>query len=110
MDLPVERNLPLTLAVAIETEIVVTPAGGDRETAFAVREAVGLVTREALETQARQILPEMLRDEIKVLLQQTTPAQGSPFIRGMSVQRIIYLVDGVRFNTSSFRLRTSYAF
>ena len=45
----------------------------------------------------------MLRDETAVLLQQTTPAQGSPFIRGLSAQRILYLVDGVRFNTSSFR-------
>ena len=57
-------------------------------------EAVGLVTREELETRPRQILPEMLRDETAVLLQQTTPAQGSPFIRGLSAQRILSSFSG----------------
>ena len=103
VDLRGKRNVQLSLSVAIETEVVVTPSGGALETAFAVPEAVGLVTREELETRPLQILPEMLRDETAVLLQQTTPAQGSPFIRGMSAQRILYLIDGVRFNTSSFR-------
>ena len=103
VDLRVAGDVRLVLEVAIETEVVVTPSGGARETEFAVPEAVGLVTSEDLETRPRQILPEMLRDETAVLLQQTTAAQGSPFIRGLSAQRILYLIDGVRFNTSSFR-------
>ena len=103
LDLRVDTDVRLSLEVALEIEMVITPSRGTREAAFAVPEAVGLVTREELETRARQILPEMLRDETAVLLQQTTPAQGSPFIRGLSAQRILYLIDGVRFNTSSFR-------
>ena len=94
VDLRVERNVRLSLEVAIEIEVVVTPSGGARETEFAVPEAVGLVTREELETRPRQILPEMLRDETAVLLQQTTPAQGSPFIRGLSAQRILSSFSG----------------
>ena len=103
VDLRVDSDLRLSLEVAIDTEVVVTPSVGARETRFAVPEAVGLVTTEDLETRPRQILPAMLGDEAGVLLQQTTPAQGSPFIRGLSAQRILYLIDGVRFNTSSFR-------
>ena len=103
VDLRLETDLELALDIALETEVVVTPSRGARETAFDVPEAVGLVTTVELETRPRQILPEMLRDETAVLLQQTTPAHGSPFIRGLSAQRILYLIDGVRFNTSSFR-------
>ena len=50
-----------------------------------------------------QILPQALQQEPGVLVQQTTTAQGSPFIRGFSAQRLVYLLDGVRFNTSTFR-------
>ena len=103
LDLRVDTDVRLSLEVALESEMVVTPSRGTREAAFAVPEAVGLVTSEELETRARQILPEMLRDETAVLPQQTTPTQGSPFIRGLSAQRILCLIDGVRFNTSSFR-------
>ena len=103
VDLRGDTDIRLSLEIALESEVVVTPSRGARETAFAVPEAVGLVTPEELETRPRLVLPEMLRDETAVLPQQTTPAQGSPFIRGLSAQRILYLIDGVRFNTSSFR-------
>ena len=50
VDLRDDRNLRLSLEVALESEVVVTPSGGVRETEFTVPEAVGLVTREELET------------------------------------------------------------
>jgi hemoglobin/transferrin/lactoferrin receptor protein len=94
----------LVLAVAgLETEIVVTPARGEQEHAFQVPEAVGITTREELESRPYQVLPQALREETGVLVQQTTTAQASPFIRGFSAQRIVYLVDGARLNTSAFR-------
>ena len=103
VDLRVETDIQVALDVALASEVVVTPSAGTPEAAFTVAEGVGLVTADELATRPRQILPDLLRDETAVLLQQTTPAQGSPFIRGLSAQRILYLIDGVRFNTSSFR-------
>ncbi|HJO39015.1 MAG: TonB-dependent receptor [Vicinamibacterales bacterium] len=97
-------DLLITLSVAgPETEVVVTPARGAAEQAFDVPEAVTVTTREEIESRPNQILPQVLREEPGVLVQQTTTAQGSPFIRGFSAQRIVYLMDGVRFNTSTFR-------
>lgn len=94
----------LVLAVAgIQAEVVVTPGRGEREQAFDVPEAVTVTTREELESRPYQILPQVLNEEPGVLVQQTTTAQGSPFIRGFSAQRLVYLLDGVRFNTSTFR-------
>ena len=94
----------LTLSVAgLKTELVVTPTRGAVEEAFDVPEAITVTTREEINSRPHQILPQVLREETGVLVQQTTTAQGSPFIRGFSAQRIVYLMDGIRFNTSIFR-------
>ena len=58
---------------------------------------------EELESRPVQLLPQALREETGVLVQQTTTAQASVFIRGFSAQRVVYLLDGVRFNTSTYR-------
>ncbi|HXH06458.1 MAG TPA: TonB-dependent receptor, partial [Vicinamibacterales bacterium] len=99
-----DAYLRLVLPIAgLAAEVVVTPARGEREQAFHVPEAISIATREELESRPHHILPQALREEPGVLVQQTTSAQGSPFIRGFSAQRIVYLVDGVRFNTSTYR-------
>lgn len=106
VDLTTERSLDIRLTLGIrgfETEVVVTPGRGREEEVFGVPEAVSVTTRGELETRPLQLLPQALREETGVLLQQTTAAQASPFIRGFSAQRIVYLLDGIRFNTSTFR-------
>ena len=87
----------------LSSEVTVTPARGEQERTFDVPEAVGIVTHEELESRSAQLLPQALREETGVLVQQTTTAQASVFIRGFSAQRVVYLVDGVRFNTSTYR-------
>ena len=99
---PAFVKVVLTIA-DVATEVIVTPGRGRQEQLFEVPEAVSVTTREELESRPHQILPQALREEPGVLVQQTTTAQGSPFIRGFSAQRIVYLMDGVRFNTSTYR-------
>ncbi len=48
-------------------------------------------------------LPQALREEPGVHVQQTSTSQGSPFIRGLTGQYVVNLVDGVRFNNATFR-------
>jgi len=106
VDLTTRRDAQIRFVVelaSIVSEVTVTPARGEQERTFDVPEAVGIVTREELESRPVQVLPQALREETGILVQQTTTAQASVFIRGFSAQRVLSLLDGVRFNTATYR-------
>ncbi|MDX1962518.1 MAG: TonB-dependent receptor [Pirellulales bacterium] len=44
-----------------------------------------------------------LQNEVGVLVQQSARGQASPFIRGLTGQNVVILIDGVRVNNSTFR-------
>lgn len=50
-----------------------------------------------------RILPDALRYTPGVLVQKTAYGHGSPFIRGFTGRQNLFLIDGVRFNNSTFR-------
>ena len=100
-------GLQLLLTLAISSEVVVTPARGEPEALFRVPEAVSVTDREEIERRTTRILPEALRGPPGVLIQQSSTGQGSSFIRGLSAQRVVYLLDGIRFSTSTFRARAT---
>ncbi|MDA3925437.1 MAG: TonB-dependent receptor [Kiritimatiellae bacterium] len=47
--------------------------------------------------------PEILREVPGVMVQKTGHAQGSPYIRGFTGFRTLFLIDGIRLNNSVFR-------
>ena len=57
---------------------------------------------EILERQAPDMF-HALQNEVGVLLQSTAAGQASPFIRGLTGQQILILVDGIRLNNSIVR-------
>jgi outer membrane receptor protein involved in Fe transport len=83
--------------------VTVTPARGQAQAVFETPEAVGVTSAEEIGRRAYLILPQALRDEPGVHLQQTTTSQGSLFLRGLTGQQVVNLIDGVRFNNSTFR-------
>ncbi|MCI0541529.1 MAG: TonB-dependent receptor [Verrucomicrobiales bacterium] len=56
-----------------------------------------------LDRRMPRTLPEALREMPSVMIQKTSHGQGSPFIRGFTGFRTLFLIDGIRLNNSTFR-------
>jgi len=52
---------------------------------------------------AEKLVTDALASSVGVYLQQTTPGQGAPIIRGLKGSSILHLVDGMRLNNAIFR-------
>ena len=85
------------------SQVVVTPTRGAEEDTTAVAQGAGIVGPADLQSRPYTIVTQALKEEPGVLAQQTTSSQGSPILRGFTGQRNLYLLDGVRYNTSAWR-------
>jgi len=94
----------ITLAVsAVNEDVLVSATRGVGESSFWVPESTSVTPSEQLLSRPFPLMPLALREETGIEVQQTTSAQASPIIRGFTGQSNAYLVDGVRFNTSTWR-------
>ena len=83
-------------------EMVVTAtrqAAEAQGTPFAVRD----IGSEQINERQPRTLPEALRELPGVSVQKTSNGQGSPHVRGFTGFRNLAMIDGVRFNNSTFR-------
>ena len=70
---------------------------------FETGRSLEVVDRAALERRTPESLPDALDETPGVHVQKTNAGAGSPFIRGLVGPDNLILVDGVRFNNSTFR-------
>ena len=68
-----------------------------------VSQAVSTVEQEDIARQTPGTLPDLLRGATGVFVQQTTPGQAAPIIRGLIGSSVLMLVDGMRLNSAFFR-------
>ncbi len=66
-------------------------------------EAVTVVGEEALRQRVPRSVPEALLGATGVFVQKTNHGGGSPFVRGLTGQQTLLLVDGIRVNNATFR-------
>ncbi len=95
-------NAP-TAAPAVRTSITVT---ADRTAPVETTDAPQVAfVHEQTPTSQRPLttIGDLLQGDPGIHLQATTPAQVSPFLRGLTGYQVLNLVDGVRFNNSTFR-------
>jgi outer membrane receptor protein involved in Fe transport len=105
------RELPLagapaaiTLGVApLFSSITVTARRGEPEDPRASAAVAAAIDRDAFGARPANTIGNLLENQPGILVQQTTPGQVSPFLRGLTGYQVLNLVDGVRFNNATFR-------
>ncbi len=98
-----DTAITINFAAQIEESITVTGNRGLVQDETKIAGTVRSLNLDVLEERAPDLLPRMLTEENGIIAQQTTPGQGSPILRGQSAQAVLYLVDGIRYNNSTYR-------
>jgi len=70
---------------------------------LAIPYAVSTVTKKEIAQFQFRTTPEALMGTTGVFIQKTNHGGGSPFVRGLTGNQTLLLIDGVRFNNSTFR-------
>ena len=100
-----------TLAQSAETgegstyemsKMVVTPTRSETPL-FEAPYTAAVIDEEQIERRAYRTTPQMLRDVTGIMIQETSVGQGSPFIRGFTAFRNVFMIDGIRLNNSTYR-------
>uniref|UniRef100_UPI003593D9F4 carboxypeptidase-like regulatory domain-containing protein n=1 Tax=Persicitalea sp. TaxID=3100273 RepID=UPI003593D9F4 len=103
-----ERN-PASIEVLLQPALiqlndqVVVTAQRYETLAFERPEAVTVISQRDLAQSALRSTPEVLSGQTGVFLQKTNHGGGSPFVRGLTGQQTLLLVDGIRLNNATFR-------
>ena len=83
-------------------EVVIT-ATRSASSVSQVPAAVKTLDQKQMAERLVRTFPEALRETPGIAIQKTSNGQGSPFIRGFTGFRNLMMIDGIRFNNSTFR-------
>ncbi len=83
--------------------VVVTATRTDKKSSLVPASVNVLDATDLSERLAVRSIPESLRDLPGIMVQKTSHGQGSPYIRGFTGFRNLFLIDGIRLNNSVFR-------
>jgi len=87
----------------VYTAITVTATLGREEAAAESATLVLIREEDDLRARALTTIGNALEGTPGILVQQTSTSQVSPFLRGLTGYQVLNLVDGIRFNNSTFR-------
>jgi hemoglobin/transferrin/lactoferrin receptor protein len=82
---------------------LIVTADGFEQRAFDTPYITDVISQDEIRDFGIRSVPETLKYTPGVLVQRTSHGQGSPFIRGFTGYRNVFLIDGVRLNNSTFR-------
>ena len=84
-------------------EIIVTATRSRKHTSEVPNTIHVLAAADLRTRRLPRTLPEALKETPGVMVQKTSHGQGSPYIRGFTGFRTLFLIDGIRLNNSVFR-------
>lgn len=84
------------------SEIVIT-AQRSATNRFSTPEAIDVITSKRIEKFQSRSTPEALTNINGVFVQKTNHGGGSPFVRGLTGNQTLLLVDGIRLSNATFR-------
>ncbi|MBD3317837.1 MAG: TonB-dependent receptor plug domain-containing protein, partial [Chitinivibrionales bacterium] len=84
-------------------EIVVTATRTEKPLGNAPGSVSYLSAEDLINEHLSRTIPEALKVIPGVMVQKTAHGQGSPYIRGFTSMRTLFLIDGIRLNNSVFR-------
>lgn len=88
--------------VRLMDEVVIS-ATRDRVAGALLPYSVGVYTRRDIQRQVSRTIPEALSGMAGIHIQKTNHGGGSPFVRGLTGNQTLIMVDGIRLNNSVFR-------
>jgi hemoglobin/transferrin/lactoferrin receptor protein len=88
--------------IQLNDQVVVTAQRYETQ-AFDRPEAITAVSTREIERSGLRSTPELLVGQPGVFVQKTNHGGGSPFVRGLTGQQTLLLVDGIRLNNATFR-------
>jgi len=88
--------------IQLNKALVVSPRRQE-SAQFDLPEAISVRTARQLDQDAPRTAPEALTGTTGVWLQKTNHGGGSPFLRGLTGQQTLLMIDGIRLNNASFR-------
>ncbi len=86
-----------------QLDLVTVTAKEGKPTWFEVSSAKNKIEKEMIKQRVPDTLPGVLRGEPGVFIQETTPGQGTPILRGLLGSSTVMTVDGMRLNNAIFR-------
>ncbi|MFQ5640013.1 MAG: TonB-dependent receptor domain-containing protein [bacterium] len=98
----VELNAAMEVDV-LEFEDVVVTATREEEMASEIPRMVSIVDAKTIREKSLSQTPELLRAATGVVVQKTNQGGGSPIIRGLKANKLLFLVDGIRMNNATYR-------
>lgn len=110
--IPNDMFSTLALAAALLSSDTDTPlelddlqvtAGRYAQTTFEAGSAITVINPDGPGQEPPSVITDMLRYQPGVYVQQTTPGQGIPIVRGLKGSEVLHLVDGMRLNNAFFR-------
>ena len=95
-DLPEDQN-------AVELDQIVVTASRTAKSPHNEPSTIDIITQQDLDEKMSRTVPDALKYTPGIMIQKTAYGHGSPYIRGFTSFRNLFLIDGVRLNNSAFR-------